>query len=232
MLGLVTPCQFKTKHHRKSIGSLKIFAFYYIKHYIFWGISKTNELLNKSHLWIQIKSIDIVLPVQQLNTADWSCSSLQFMNLSLTWVNLLDLPNRLNQPPEKVMSTVLSLFFPSGGGDREGGGGAQFAGASGLDCGDVGWLTASPVLACQHALIWMFLFYCVFVCLFVCVCILRSVVYQDGFYGADIYVSIFFTGMTLHATPPSLWLLPCCICKSPNPTLHNRKWLPFSRASR
>lgn len=51
----------------------------------------------------------------------------------------------------------------------------------------VGWLVASPVPACQHALIWMFLFYCV--CLF-CVCILCSVVYQDGFYGADIYVSI------------------------------------------
>lgn len=30
------------------------------------------------------------------------------------------------------------------------------------------------------------------VCLFVCVCILRSVVYQDGFYGADIYVSIIY----------------------------------------
>ena len=30
------------------------------------------------------------------------------------------------------------------------------------------------------------------VCLFVCVCILCSVVYQDGFYGADIYVSIIY----------------------------------------
>lgn len=56
---------------------------------------------------------------------------------------------------------------------------------------------SSLVFACRHALIWMFLFYCV--CLFVCVCILCSVVYQDGFYGADIYVSI-AAGMTLHVT--------------------------------
>ena len=61
-----------------------------------------------------------------------------------------------------------------------------------LDCGDLGSLKVSPVRARQHALIWMFLFYCVFVCLFVCVCILCSVVYQDGFYGADIYVSIIY----------------------------------------
>lgn len=53
-----------------------------------------------------------------------------------------------------------------------------------------GWVGSSLVPACQHALIWMFLFY--FVCLFVCVCILCSVVYQDGFYGADIYVSIIY----------------------------------------
>lgn len=36
-----------------------------------------------------------------------------------------------------------------------------------LDCGDGGLAGSSPVPACQHALIWMILFYCVFVCLFV-----------------------------------------------------------------
>lgn len=74
--------------------------------------------------------------------------------------------------------------------------------------GGGGGVGSSLVPACQHALIWMFLFY--FVCLFVCVCILCSVVYQDGFYGADIYVSIIYWYIILHVTPPSPWFLPCC----------------------
>lgn len=88
-----------------------------------------------------------------------------------------------------------------------------------------GLVGRSLVPACQHALIWMFLFY--FVCLFVCVCILCSVVYQDGFYGADIYVSIIYWYIILHATPPSPWFLPCCFAHatSPPPALHTRTWL-------
>lgn len=35
-------------------------------------------------------------------------------------------------------------------------------------------------------------FVLLYACLSVCVCILFSVVYQDGFYGADIYVSIIY----------------------------------------
>lgn len=84
-----------------------------------------------------------------------------------------------------------------------------------LNCGD-GWSVGSSLVpACQHALIWMFLFY--FVCLFVCVCILCSVVYQDGFYGADIYVSITSWYIILHATPPSPWFLPCCFAHATFP---------------
>lgn len=94
-----------------------------------------------------------------------------------------------------------------------------------LNCGDGGSVGRSLVPACQHALIWMFLFY--FVCLFVCVCILCSVVYQDGFYGADIYVSIIYWYIILHVTPPSPWFLPCCFAHatSPPPALHTRTWL-------
>lgn len=35
-----------------------------------------------------------------------------------------------------------------------------------VKCGDEQLVGSSPVPACQHALMWMFLFYCVFVCLF------------------------------------------------------------------
>lgn len=79
---------------------------------------------------------------------------------------------------------------------------------------------SSLVFACRHALIWMFLFYCV--CLFVCVCILCSVVYQDGFYGADIYVSI-AAGMTLHVTLSLVSDLMLNTCKSQ--TLDTCTWL-------
>lgn len=71
----------------------------------------------------------------------------------------------------------------------------------------------SLVPACQHALIWMFLFY--FVSLFVCVCILYSVVYQDGFYGADIYVSIIYWYIILHVTPPSRCVCPVALHMQP-----------------
>lgn len=90
----------------------------------------------------------------------------------------LDLPSLLTQPLESREGCL--LYFPS------------FALFCGLFSGLWRWGLVGPVPACQHALIWMFLFYCVFVCLFVCVCILCSVVYQDGFYGADIYVSIIY----------------------------------------
>lgn len=87
-----------------------------------------------------------------------------------------------------------------------------------------GWLVASPVPACQHALIWMFLFYCV--CLFVCVCILCSVVYQDGFYGADIYVSIiYWYDIACYTAISMVSALLLRTCKTPTP--HTHTWLHF-----
>lgn len=103
--------------------------------------------------------------------ADWTpCMRCPWIRPSGCWCP----PSLLTQPPEAAWCIPFYLC-------------AVF-GLITLDCGDAGCLEASPGPACQHALIWMFLFYCVFVC----VCILCSVVYQDGFYGADIYVSIMY----------------------------------------
>lgn len=69
----------------------------------------------------------------------------------------------------------------------------------------------------------MFLFYCVFVCLFVCVCILCSVVYQDGFYGADIYVSIiYWYEIACYITISMVSALMLHTCKPPNFHTHTR----------
>lgn len=65
------------------------------------------------------------------------------------------------------------------------------------------------LLAWEHALILMCFVCFVFVCLCVRVCLhLSSVVYQDGFYGADIYVSIRMPSLNAHVHDPPAPLIP------------------------